>query len=64
MKIRFSGDCAEAGNGLEVSLSGNEGTIAFQEKIHFFRGLGLLVEVEAPQFTMNGSCSTYPAMPS
>lgn len=50
---------------IEVSRSGDEGTIRFVEKIHFFRALGLFVEesrradtfnlTEEPQFTTLGA---------
>lgn len=50
---------------IEVGMQGEEGYIRCQEKIHFFRALGLFIEagrrsssfslVEEPQFTMNGT---------
>ncbi|MFC4075816.1 beta-N-acetylhexosaminidase [Salinithrix halophila] len=50
---------------LEVSVEKGRATIRFKEKIHFFRGLGLLMEKlrqgeegrveEVPRFTMNGA---------
>ena len=49
---------------LEAVMEGNEGFIRFEEKIHFFRALGLFVEAmrqggtfnltEEPQFSLNG----------
>jgi hexosaminidase len=49
---------------IEVRIDEKEGYIGFNEKIHFFRGLGTFIEaarqkekfciVEDPQFTMNG----------
>jgi hexosaminidase len=54
-----------AQSNIEVSKNGDALRIAYSERIHFFRALGLLVEalrekeqfaiVEEPQFTMNGA---------
>lgn len=59
------------GNGnIVVAFDGSEGSVVFDEKIHFFRGLSLLIEAlqnteniktenfkitEEPQFTINGA---------
>ena len=53
-----------AGSNIIVEKTGDLAIIRYSEKIHFFRGLGLLLEaleqsqefkiVEEPQFTMNG----------
>ncbi len=53
-----------AGSGICVEKTGDGAVIRYSEKIHFFRGLGLLLEAlkekeefhiaEEPQFTMNG----------
>ena len=57
----------KSGNGmLEVEKKGNQVSIRYPEKIHFFRAVGLMVEQlrasdrdfkisEEPQFTMNGA---------
>jgi hypothetical protein len=53
----------EIGN-IEVSLDGNKGAIKYQEKIHFFRAIGLFIQemrkksnftiIETPKFKTNG----------
>ncbi len=55
-----------AAGDLKVNRSGNKAIISFEKDIHFFRGLGLLIEAvskgkenftitETPQFTTNGA---------